>query len=187
MRSDAETCLASCRTRENAAEMCGRTSVQAQSAQSYAEHFARWCHSMRRSAAVVERRTRLIRVYAGGGARWGAAPWFISLGVDSLVRQGCQVGSRHQRRAETAATTAAFKDSFARNRCLIPADGFYEWEKRESGGKLRTSPHHADGSPLALAGLWGSWKNPEGERVTTCSIITTPQRTGDSPSTIACP
>jgi putative SOS response-associated peptidase YedK len=76
-------------------------------------------------------------------------------------------------RAETVARTPAFRDSFARKRCLIPADGFYEWEPKEKG----RTPHwifRADGYPMAMAGLWSSWKDPsDGTWVRTCAIITT--------------
>lgn len=76
-------------------------------------------------------------------------------------------------RAETVATTPAFRDSFARKRCLIPADGFYEWEPAEQG----RTPHwvyRADGHPMAFAGIWASRVDPEtGEWQRTCSIITT--------------
>lgn len=75
-------------------------------------------------------------------------------------------------RAETAATTAAFRESFSRRRGLIPADGFYEWEPKEQG----RSPHwvyRADGHPMAFAGIWAPRKDPDTalwDR--TCSIIT---------------
>jgi putative SOS response-associated peptidase YedK len=55
---------------------------------------------------------------------------------------------------------------------LIPADGFYEWEPRPKG-KLPHFIYRAGGEPLALAGLWASWRDPEsGERVRTCTILT---------------
>ena len=76
-------------------------------------------------------------------------------------------------RVETLAEKPAFRDSFRKRRCLVPADGFYEWTRR---GDLKI-PHlifigtHA---PMALAGLWSSWKDPaSGEWIRTCSIITT--------------
>jgi putative SOS response-associated peptidase YedK len=73
---------------------------------------------------------------------------------------------------ETAATKPAFRDAFERHRCLIPADGFYEWERRVKG-KLPHFIYAADRHPLALAGLWSSWKDPEtGERLRTCTILT---------------
>jgi putative SOS response-associated peptidase YedK len=75
-------------------------------------------------------------------------------------------------RSETIATTPAFRDSFARKRCLIPADGFYEWETAEKG----RTPHwvyRPDGYPMVFAGIWASRKDPDtGEWQRTCSIIT---------------
>ena len=75
-------------------------------------------------------------------------------------------------RSETVATTATFRDSFARKRCLIPADGFYEWEPATQG----RTPHwvyRADGHPMAFAGIWASRQDPVTEDwQRTCSIIT---------------
>ncbi|MDP3984543.1 MAG: SOS response-associated peptidase [Acidimicrobiia bacterium] len=77
-------------------------------------------------------------------------------------------------RVETVATTPAFRDSFTRKRCLIPADGFYEWESKEAG----RTPHwvfRADGYPVGFAGLWAAWRNPaDGEWVRNCAIVTAP-------------
>ncbi len=153
-------------------KMCGRF-VQAQSAQSYAGHFGAvvsldealdpsWnVAPTDRVYAVAEHEDKRIL----GAFRWGLIPWFA---------KEAKVGARHiNARVESVATTPAFKDSFARRRCVIPADGFYEWEKRESGGKLPHFVHHADRTPLALAGLWASWQGPNGERIVTCSILTT--------------
>jgi putative SOS response-associated peptidase YedK len=74
-------------------------------------------------------------------------------------------------RAETVDTKPSFRAPFKRHRCIIPADGFYEWHE-EGGIKI---PHHIgrkDGVPFALAGLWDRWKGPQGE-VTSCTIIVT--------------
>lgn len=75
-------------------------------------------------------------------------------------------------RSETIATTPAFRDSFARKRCLIPADGFYEWEPPERG----RAPHwvyRADGHPMVFAGVWASRLDPDsGGWHRTCSILT---------------
>jgi putative SOS response-associated peptidase YedK len=71
-------------------------------------------------------------------------------------------------RAETVATSPAFGPSFAKRRCLVPADGWYEWIR---DGKKRRAFYMtpADGSPLAFAGLWSMW----GNEVLTCTIVTT--------------
>ena len=152
--------------------MCGRF-VQAQSAQSYAAHFGAVValdESLDPSWNVAPTdRVYAVAEHEGerrlGTFRWGLIPWFA---------KEAKAAARHiNARAETAATSPAFRDAFASKRCLIPADGFYEWEKRETGGKVPHFIHHADGTPLALAGLWSSWKAPDGERITTCSILTT--------------
>jgi putative SOS response-associated peptidase YedK len=152
--------------------MCGRF-VQAHSAEEYAHHFA--------ATVVLEEpiepswnvapTDRVLAVAQHDGRRelgsftWGLVPWF----ADSP-----KVGARHiNARAETVATKPSFKDSFSRKRCIVPADGFYEWEPKETGGKLPHFIHAADGAPLALAGLWASWRDETGARLTTCSIITT--------------
>jgi putative SOS response-associated peptidase YedK len=75
-------------------------------------------------------------------------------------------------RTETVASTPVFRDPFRSRRCLILADGFYEWSKQ---GKQK-SPFcfsMADDSIFAFAGIWDRWKNPDKECVETCSIITT--------------
>ena len=76
-------------------------------------------------------------------------------------------------RVETVDTTAVFRDSFAAKRCLIPADGFYEWEAPEKG----RAPHwvfRTDGHPMVFAGIWASRIDPgTNQWHRTCSIITT--------------
>ncbi len=97
-----------------------------------------------------------------GTMRWGLLPHWAK------NRRSIHINAR----SETVATTATFRDSFARKRCLVPADGFYEWEPKEVG----RTPHwvyRADGYPMAFAGIWASWKDPETEEwIRTCSIIT---------------
>jgi putative SOS response-associated peptidase YedK len=77
-------------------------------------------------------------------------------------------------RSETAAEKASFKTPFRRRRCLILADGFFEWSK-SSSGKSKT-PYFItlkDQSPFAFAGLWDSWNSPEGDSIKTGCILTT--------------
>jgi putative SOS response-associated peptidase YedK len=71
-------------------------------------------------------------------------------------------------KAETVATAPAFRDAFKRRRCLVPADGFYEWQKGEGKTKQPYRFAMADGAPFAFAGLWERWKEP-----TSGTIITT--------------
>lgn len=100
-----------------------------------------------------------------GVFRWGLIPWFS---------KDRKVGARHiNARIETVATKASFKDSLARKRCIIPADGFFEWEPKEDKGKLPHYVFRPDGIPIGFAGLWASWKDPEtDERLRTCTILT---------------
>jgi len=88
--------------------------------------------------------------------RWGLVPsWAKDAGVaDRMINA----------RAETLAQKAAYKRPFARKRCLILADGFYEWKAAESGEGRRKTPyfiHRRDGEPMAFAGLWDVWKVPD--------------------------
>jgi putative SOS response-associated peptidase YedK len=74
-------------------------------------------------------------------------------------------------RAETIHEKPAYRGPFARRRCLILADGFYEWKQLEKGKQ----PHYirlASGEPFAFAGLWDHWTSPEGDERSTCTIIT---------------
>ena len=93
-------------------------------------------------------------------ARWGLVPsWAQDL------RGGARMINA---RAETVATSPAFAPCFARRRCLVPADGWYEWV-RTGKQKQAYFMTPADGSPLAFAGLWSMWDNA----VLTCSVVTT--------------
>jgi len=98
-------------------------------------------------------------------ARWGLVPhWAADPAIGHRLINA---------RAETLATRPAFRDAVALRRCLIPADGFYEWQR--AGGR-RTQPFYVrrrDGSPFAFAGLWDVWRAPDGERIASCTIVTT--------------
>jgi putative SOS response-associated peptidase YedK len=75
-------------------------------------------------------------------------------------------------RAETVAEKNSFRESFRRRRCLIPAQGFYEWEKRPAG-KIPCLFTCHDGGLFAMAGLWDRWQSADGAVMHTFSIITT--------------
>lgn len=76
-------------------------------------------------------------------------------------------------RAETLADKPAFRRSFASKRCLIPADGFFEWKKLAGSKKqpMRIVPKQS--KLFTFAGLYDTWTSPEGERISTCTIVTT--------------
>lgn len=79
-------------------------------------------------------------------------------------------------RAETLAEKPSFRTAYKRRRCLVLADGWYEW-KTEAGGKQPYFIHAADGEPFAMAGLWESWVETAGEPpLESCAIVTTEAR-----------
>ncbi|MBL8485490.1 MAG: SOS response-associated peptidase [Rhodocyclaceae bacterium] len=96
--------------------------------------------------------------------RWGLVPHWA---------KNPSIGARlNNARGETVAGKPSFRDAFRRRRCIVPATGFYEWKAE---GRLKL-PHYmsaADGAPLALGGLWESWKAPDGTLLRTCCIVTT--------------
>ena len=76
-------------------------------------------------------------------------------------------------RAETAYEKPSYRAAFKRRRCLIPADGFYEWQKRGEKDKVPMYIHLKNRELFAFAGLWEVWHGPEGEELRTCTILTT--------------
>ena len=99
-----------------------------------------------------------------GLMRWGLIPHWA---------KDPSIGNRLiNARAETAAEKPAFRSSFSKRRCLVPADGFYEWQK--TGGRkqpfyLQLKEHR----PFAFAGLWARWKASEDETVQSFTLLTT--------------
>jgi putative SOS response-associated peptidase YedK len=75
-------------------------------------------------------------------------------------------------RAETVAEKPSFRQAFSRHRCVIVADGFYEW-KNEGGKKRPVYVHLKNGMPFGMAGLYNLWASPEGKQICTTTIITT--------------
>ncbi len=97
--------------------------------------------------------------------RWGLVPSWA---------EDPRIGGRFiNARAESVTVKPAFRKAFARRRCLIPADGWFEWMSRiDRPGKQAYFLTPYDGAGLAFAGLWEAWGGP-GERLLTCTIITT--------------
>jgi len=96
--------------------------------------------------------------------KWGLVP--------SWSKDGSGAAGMINARSETAGTKPAFRDPLTFRRCLIPADGFYEW-KRDGKTRQPYCFEVNDGELFALAGLWDRWKNPDGTWTETCSILTT--------------
>lgn len=107
--------------------------------------------------------------------RWGLVPFWA---------KDLKIGSRMiNARAETVAEKPAYRKAYQRHRCLIPADGFYEWAKLP--GLEKKQPyfiHRTDGEPVVFAGLWERWRpkledgktvDPDAEPIETCTILTT--------------
>lgn len=100
--------------------------------------------------------------------RWGLIPFWA---------KDAAIGNRLiNARADGVADKPAFRDSFAKRRCLVVADGFYEWRKQGSG-KQPFRIVLKSREPFGFAGLWSDWKAPEGERVESCTIVTTDANT----------
>ena len=95
---------------------------------------------------------------------WGLVPsWAKDPGIGARMINA---------RAETVATKPSFRSAFRRRRCLIVADGFYEWKKLEHGKQ----PYYirlADGAPFAFAGIWEHWEGGDAGEIDSCTIITT--------------
>lgn len=108
-----------------------------------------------------------------GPLRWGLVPsWTRPTSRPGAPPGG---GGMINARAETLTTKPAFRNAFARRRGIVPADGFYEWERRPDGTKQPWYIRRVDGAPLAIAAIWESWQSPDpdAERLRSCALITT--------------
>src|SRR5262249_16248518 len=95
--------------------------------------------------------------------RWGLIPHW-----SSVMPTVCLFNAR----SETAATLPAFRDPIKFRRCLIPADGFYEW-RRERSARQPFCFEINEGEMFSFAGLWENWKDPKGEWIRSCTVLTT--------------
>ncbi len=107
--------------------------------------------------AVVTKETRQLRVL-----RWGLVPSWSkdSKGAARMINA----------RSESVREKPAFRKAYATRRCLVPADGYYEWKPEGTG---KQAYYLSTPAPLAMAGLYEHWKSPEGVWLSTCTIITT--------------
>lgn len=96
--------------------------------------------------------------------RWGLVPFWAD---------DPKIGSRMiNARSESVHTKPAFREAFERRRCLVAADGFFEW-RREGKQKQPYWIRLSSEEPFAFAGLWERWRAPDGDRLETCTILTT--------------
>lgn len=101
--------------------------------------------------------------------RWGLVPFWA---------KDPKIGSRMiNARAETLVDKPSFRDAFRKKRCLVFTDGFYEWKKTGEKQKRPMRIRMRSKEPFAMAGLWDTWKTPEGDHLGTCTIITTTPNT----------
>jgi putative SOS response-associated peptidase YedK len=117
----------------------------------------------------------IMAVYMDGGVRhtklmrWGLIP--------SWVKDPRNFALVFNARADSVLDKPSFKNAMKRRRCLIPSDGFYEWQA-QGGAKRPFYIHPAEKGPIAFAGLWETWVGPNGEELDTACIITT-EASGD--------
>jgi putative SOS response-associated peptidase YedK len=101
---------------------------------------------------------------------WGLIPhWAKEKGTYSTINA----------RIETVDTKPAYRSAFRHKRCIVPADGYFEWEQLE-GGKEPWYFQRPDNKPLALAGLWDIWTGPDGKEIESFTILVRPAIPGIS-------
>ncbi|PTX51478.1 putative SOS response-associated peptidase YedK [Melghirimyces profundicolus] len=126
------------------------------------DHLPRYNIAPTQSLPIVVREGAVRKLVS---MRWGLIPrWATDPSIGNRLINA---------RSETLTQKPAFRRSFQRHRCLVPADSFYEWMKKESGGKQPMRITVEDGGLFAFAGLWDRWTGPEGEAVYSFTIITT--------------
>ncbi|MEM1107276.1 MAG: SOS response-associated peptidase [Planctomycetota bacterium] len=100
--------------------------------------------------------------------RWGIIPQWMK-----PTAKGKPPSGWINARAETASIKPAFRGAFKYRRCIVPATGFYEWQKRDDGPKQPWLMRSADEKTMGFAGLWETWCPPDGSELDTVTILTT--------------
>jgi len=128
------------------------------------EWVARWNVAPTQEVATIRQdRKEPKRLFAL--MRWGLIPYWA---------KDASVGNKAINAvSETAAEKPLFRDAMRRRRCMVPADGFYEWKKLGAKKKQPYNIGLADDGLFAFAGLWDRWKDPSGKAVESCTILTT--------------
>jgi putative SOS response-associated peptidase YedK len=111
----------------------------------------------------------VVRVGTDGGRVLGALHWGL---VPSWMKERPGQRPMINARSETVAEKPSFRSAFRKRRCLVPADGFYEWQKAP-GGKRPYLMRRSDHAPFAIAGLWEPWQDDAGGILESCALLTT--------------
>jgi putative SOS response-associated peptidase YedK len=111
----------------------------------------------------------IVRISSAGSRTLSVARWGL---VPPWAKDARGAARMINARAETIAASSAYAPSFARRRCLVPADGWYEWVRLDGARKQAYFMTPGDGGVLAFAGVWSVWGRGE-DRLLTCSIVTT--------------
>lgn len=148
--------------------MCGRFARRYPDPAPFPEYAAGWPQVPPRWNIAPSEEVIVLRAEDGAPraelARWGLLPKWLKAAGSSSGR--AQINAR----SETAAEKPFFRDSFARHRCLLVADGWYEW-RVEAGRKQPYFFHRLDDRPFTIGGLWSAWSDAEGPHPT-CAILT---------------
>ncbi len=147
--------------------MCGRFFLDAQ-AGDIIEHYNAPPPDLFTARYNIAPTTPVLAFAAGGFDlyRWGLIPHWA---------KDVTIGNRmFNARAETVADKPSFRNAYRRRRCLIPANGFYEW--RSENGRKQPYCCHIDHRLFSLAGIWEHWQDAEGNEIQSCAIITTDAR-----------
>jgi putative SOS response-associated peptidase YedK len=119
-------------------------------------------------------RVAIVRLAAGDGGTSRRELALVRWGLVPAWAKDPAIGSRMiNARAEGIAGKPAFRAAFRQRRALVPADGFYEWKRMEGGRKQPMLVRRRDRRPFAFAGLWESWRGPDGAPLETMTIVTT--------------
>jgi len=152
--------------------MCGRYFLQRDPAglRSYFEtqgdtpnHPPSWNVAPTQDSLVVRRDPR------DGARHMGVLRWGL---VPRWAKDATGAARLMNARADGIAEKPSFREAFAKRRCLVPADGFYEW-RQEGERKQPYAVALASGEPMGMAGLWEGWQQPDGTWLRTYSIVTT--------------
>ena len=149
--------------------MCGRFTLSSEASDLHAEFGIDPPADYRPRYNIAPTQPVLAIVAGSSGWRTATLSWGL---VPHWAKDRKDAAKRINARAESLLDKAMFRDAFLRHRCLIPADGFYEWEKAGKHSRPVLIKRQ-DGRPFSFAGIWSRWYERPGEALYTCSIITT--------------